>query len=97
MILLSLVELVIWYGFANLYYAVATVNNSEINNNTIVNTITKLIVVIAWLWTSGALIALSDYLATAYAVHWFYNLSKTEDIMMIMADDAHHHQSSIRR
>lgn len=49
MILLSIVELVIWYGFANLYYAVATVNNSEINNNTIVNTMTKLIVVIVWL------------------------------------------------
>lgn len=46
------------------------------------NSLTKLIVVIVWLWTSGAFIALSDYVVSAYAVHWFYNLSKVEDYPM---------------
>jgi len=77
MILLSFFELVVWYGFANLYYSVATVKQTDYS---LVNSLTKLIVVIVWLWTSGALIALSDYVVTAYAVHWFYNLSKTEDL-----------------
>lgn len=46
------------------------------------NSLTKLIVVIVWFWTSGAFIALSDYVVSAYAVHWFYNLSKVEDYPM---------------
>lgn len=77
MIMLSIGELVVWYGFANLYYAVATV---KVVSQPIVNWMTKLIVVVVWLWTSGALVALADYLVTAYAVHWFYNLSKMEDV-----------------
>lgn len=77
MIVLSLFELALWYMFSNLYYSVSTVNEIKYP---IVNSLTKLIVVIVWLWTSGTLIALSDYVVAAYAVHWFYNLAKLEDV-----------------
>ncbi len=72
-ILLSFLEMCIWYGFVNLYYHAATVTEIK---RPFVHFLTKLIVVIMWLWTSGALIALSDYMTTSYTVHWFYNLSK---------------------
>lgn len=76
-ILLSFLEIGIWYGFVNLYYHATTVTDIP---RPFVYFLTKLIVVIMWLWTSGALIALSDYMTTSYTVHWFYNLSKKYDM-----------------
>ena len=73
MVVISLAEIAIWYGFVNLFYGVATVTKI---NSQFIHFIAKLTVVIVWLWTTGALIAFSDYFATSYTVHWFYNLSK---------------------
>lgn len=74
-IILSLLEIGIWYGFVNLYYAVAT---SKIETSPIIRFFTKFVVIVCWFWTSGALIAFSDYFITAFTVHWFYNLSREE-------------------
>jgi hypothetical protein len=61
----------------NLYYGVATVKTIK---SPAVNFFTKLIVVIMWLWTSGALIAFNDYFAISYTVHWFYDISKDDKL-----------------
>ena len=76
-IVFCFLEMCVWYGFVNLYYHAATVTEIK---RPVVYILTKLIVVVMWLWTSGGLIALSDYMITSYTVHWFYNLSKNEDL-----------------
>lgn len=66
MIVLSLFEIFLWWAFSNLYFSVATIENAK--EKKLINFFAKTLVILMWLWTSGALIAFADYFTCSYTV-----------------------------
>jgi hypothetical protein len=70
LIIFSIIEVGIWVLFSNLFFAVASIDNSNF-----INFLTKAVVLLVWIFTNGFFISLSDYFIQALAIYWFYSHS----------------------
>jgi hypothetical protein len=72
LIVFSIIEVGVWVLFSNLFFAAGSVDNANF-----INFFTKTVIFLAWIFSNGFFISLSDYFIQALAIYWFYSHKNT--------------------
>jgi hypothetical protein len=72
LIVFSIIEVGVWVLFSNLFFAAGSVDNANF-----INFLTKTVIFLAWIFSNGFFISLSDYFIQALAIYWFYSHKNT--------------------